>query len=356
LTKKSWSLLNSDQTPASFWITHPDNIFRGNHAAGADNYGFWFDTKPNPTGPSFDPNVCPENSPLGEFTNNVAHSNGRYGLRLFHKLNPRLYPCSDIKDDPSNTADRYWKNPLIPAVFTNFTSYKNRRNGAIALDIGAVRFENFKVSDNLLAGIEVELTKRLADGYAKIDGALVIGYSELAEDLTFTNKDIEGPSFGVIGPRTEGFQIHNARFYNFNQADKAAIGTCSHCFAAPSTDSGGRTLTVKGLKFDASTTIKVRFQIPNREIIYDIDGSLTGLGPKTWVTPYWKHNDVPECRVNLPTYDGLVCNSSVQVRRIVYHNYEPDNVFTAMDMKVLRIDDDIIGKMDNTNYQNYLLD
>jgi hypothetical protein len=40
----------------------------------------------------------------------------------------------------------------------------------------------------------------------------------------------------------------------------------------------------------------------------------------------------------------------------VYHNYEPDNVFTAMDMKVLRIDDDIIGKMDNTNYQNYLLD
>jgi hypothetical protein len=93
LTKKSWSLLNSDQSPASFWITHPNNIFRGNHAAGSDNYGFWFDTKPNPTGPSFDPNICPENEPLGEFTNNVAHSNGRYGLRLFHKLIPRTYPC-----------------------------------------------------------------------------------------------------------------------------------------------------------------------------------------------------------------------------------------------------------------------
>jgi hypothetical protein len=93
LTKKSWSLLNSDQSPASFWITHPNNIFRGNHAAGSDNYGFWFDTKPNPTGPSFDPNICPENEPLGEFTNNVAHSTGRYGLRLFHKLIPRTYPC-----------------------------------------------------------------------------------------------------------------------------------------------------------------------------------------------------------------------------------------------------------------------
>jgi hypothetical protein len=116
-TKKSWSLLNSDQTPASFWITHPDNIFRGNHAAGSDNYGFWFDTKPNPTGPSFDPNICPENNPLGEFTNNVAHSNGRYGLRIFHKLKPRTYPCMDLIYDSTRPSDPYWQNPPIAAVF-----------------------------------------------------------------------------------------------------------------------------------------------------------------------------------------------------------------------------------------------
>jgi hypothetical protein len=116
-TKKSWSLLNSDQSPASFWITHPDNIFRGNHAAGSDNYGFWFDTKPNPTGPSFDPNICPENNPLGEFSNNVAHSNGRYGLRIFHKLKPRTYPCVDLTYDSTRPSDPYWQNPPIAAVF-----------------------------------------------------------------------------------------------------------------------------------------------------------------------------------------------------------------------------------------------
>ena len=44
MTKRSWSLLNTDQTPSSFWITHPDNIFKGNHAAGSDRYGFWYDT------------------------------------------------------------------------------------------------------------------------------------------------------------------------------------------------------------------------------------------------------------------------------------------------------------------------
>ena len=200
---------------------------------------------------------------------------------------------------------------MIPAVFTNFTSFKNRRNGAIALDIGAVRFENFKVSDNLLAGIEVELTKNVADGLARIDGALIIGHSELAEDLTFIN---ERTSYGVIGPRTEGFQVHNVKFYNFNKmkgGDRAAIGTCSHCFSAPSTDSGARTLTVKGLSFDSSTTVKVKYQIPYREIIKDLDGSLTGLGPGSWATAYWKHNEVPECTKNLDVYDGLLCDSSI---------------------------------------------
>jgi hypothetical protein len=86
---RSWSLLNTDMTPACFWITHPDNIFRRNHAVGADRYGYWFDTKPHSTGPSTDVNICPENSQLGEFTDNVAHSNSKYGLRIFHKLIPR---------------------------------------------------------------------------------------------------------------------------------------------------------------------------------------------------------------------------------------------------------------------------
>lgn len=184
LTKKSWSLLNSDQSPASFWITHPDNILRGNHAAGSDNYGYWFDTKPTSIGPSYDPNICPENNPLGEFSNNVAHSNGRYGLRVFHKLKPRTNPCGEIVFDAKNTTDPYWKNPLITARFQNFTSFKNHRNGAILLDVADVRLENFKVADNFLAGIEFELTNNVGDGYAQVNGALVIGQSDNADELT----------------------------------------------------------------------------------------------------------------------------------------------------------------------------
>jgi len=102
LTKRSWSLLNTDQTPASFWITNPNNIFRNNHAAGSDRYGFWFDTQVHPLGPSFTTSICPEYEKLGEFIDNVTHSNGRYGLRIFHKLIPVTYPCMGVVYDADN--------------------------------------------------------------------------------------------------------------------------------------------------------------------------------------------------------------------------------------------------------------
>lgn len=114
-TRRSWSLLNTDQTPASFWITHPDNIFIGNHAAGSDRYGYWYDTKEHPINGSFTPTICPENSKIGEFRDNVAHSNARYGLRLFHKLIPRQDPCRPWTYDATNPSDPYASNPSIPA-------------------------------------------------------------------------------------------------------------------------------------------------------------------------------------------------------------------------------------------------
>jgi len=93
MTKRSMSLLNTDSSPACFWITNPDNIFINNHAAGADRYGFWFDLQIHPTGPNFNENYCPEHDKLGEFRGNQAHSMGRYGLRIFHNHVPRKFTC-----------------------------------------------------------------------------------------------------------------------------------------------------------------------------------------------------------------------------------------------------------------------
>ncbi len=122
-TKASNALLNTDTTPASFWITNPNNTYRNNIAAGqwaragsdcssggsvsgatgtqaspvccrcapyagSDAYGYWFRLLDNPEGPSFTTSVCPKFTPLGEFSNNAAHSNMFYGLRI----HPEYYP------------------------------------------------------------------------------------------------------------------------------------------------------------------------------------------------------------------------------------------------------------------------
>ena len=42
LTLRSFSLLNTDITPATFWITNPSNSFINNRAAGSGHgFGFW---------------------------------------------------------------------------------------------------------------------------------------------------------------------------------------------------------------------------------------------------------------------------------------------------------------------------
>jgi len=43
MTMRSWSLLNTDQTPACFWITNPYNNFINNHCGGSDRYAYWYD-------------------------------------------------------------------------------------------------------------------------------------------------------------------------------------------------------------------------------------------------------------------------------------------------------------------------
>jgi hypothetical protein len=64
-------------------------------------------------GPSANRDICPENDRVGEFANNAAHTCGRYGLRIFHNMEPRTYPCKPYEYDPNNLDDPYWQNPPI---------------------------------------------------------------------------------------------------------------------------------------------------------------------------------------------------------------------------------------------------
>lgn len=111
--KASFSLLNTDQTPAGFWVTHPNNIMIGNHVGGTDRYGFWFDLQTHAMGPSANTDICPEYARVGQFSNNAAHTTGRYGLRIFHVMEPRTHPCRPYEYDTENMDDPYWQNAPI---------------------------------------------------------------------------------------------------------------------------------------------------------------------------------------------------------------------------------------------------
>jgi len=140
-TKRSWSLLNTDQSPACYWITHPFNNFLYNRCGGSDRYAYWYDLQVHAMGPSANTAVCPENDKVGIFKDNHAHSCGRYGLRIFHQMIPRKYPCRPIEPDwTKEGAEVYWKNPPITAYFDGLTSWKNGRLGAVTERIGDLRF------------------------------------------------------------------------------------------------------------------------------------------------------------------------------------------------------------------------
>jgi len=231
-------------------------------------------------GPSANEDVCPENDRVGEFTGNVAHSMGRYGLRIFHNMIPRTFPCKALTFDGDVPDDPYWENPFITANFDNFVGWKNNRNGAIAERVGDVRFNNFKTADTLLAGIEFSLTGEVIGEYAQINGGLIIGKTNNDGDYI----DWSSPH-GIINPRKENFVVKNVKFYNFDFNNAAALGSCSHCFHPAATDQGARTVTFSNLFFDSATVPRrIRYGYPYKAIFFDTDGTLTGLGPNTWAT------------------------------------------------------------------------
>jgi hypothetical protein len=85
-------------------MTNPSNYWIDNAAAGSERYGFWVQVAAHPDGPSATTSVCPVGMPLGAFRGNSAHSNGRYGLRIFNQYFPRTHPCQRVTTEPADVA------------------------------------------------------------------------------------------------------------------------------------------------------------------------------------------------------------------------------------------------------------
>ena len=347
-TIQIWTLINTDVTAATFWITNPNNIIRRNRAAGGDWFGFWYQLENRATGPSANPDICPDGIQMGVFKDNVAHSYNAFGLRVY-KYIPRKFPCNDYST--FTTDDFYANNPPIPAVFENFLAYKNFENGLMAEHIGSVEFRNFLIADSRLAGMQISMTNFTREDEARINGALIVGITlNKDDDISRYNN-----SAGIITPRTDNLWVNNVTFYNFKASyNMTAFQSCSVCWHFKLKITGGKTTKFSNLKFNAVDT-KIVWGGTKKEIYIDLDGSFFGASPNSSITGYYPHLDgIPECSIPNPLiYDSsILCNGNVQIRPIMFRNLRPQEAFRALEIGAYRIID-LNYNLSSSNLNNF---
>jgi hypothetical protein len=136
--KQSFSLLDTDQTPACFWITNPNNYINNNRAVACGFYGFWLDYAPHSKGVSANSKSCPEGNVLGSFNCNQAHTLQRAGLRLSYRHHPREKQCQPTIFDWMDPTDYYHSNHVVNASYVNFKAWMCLQNGAIFNELGDI--------------------------------------------------------------------------------------------------------------------------------------------------------------------------------------------------------------------------
>ena len=283
-------LLPSDSSPATFWITNPDNTVRNNVAGGSEGVGFWYALPEHPTNLSTNANIWPRRTPLKEFSGNVAHSNDDRGLNV----------DDGPKDNVGNTDSAYYNpraNPTPPAEgqpdsapviadFSGFSAYKHRDRAVW------MRGENHRLTGATLADNGIGAT--FASGESFLEDSLVVG--ETANKGTPEDWQIENGEVGLDGrslPRfwDRDFPIRGYEFYD------GRVGTRRTTFANFTPNAQREASGLGVLLGDAfslhprnfAETVRFvgakRAYMPNPEpgkdgdnsaVFTDVDGSVTG--------------------------------------------------------------------------------
>lgn len=383
--KKAYSFMTTDTMPAAFYITNPDNSFTNNFAHSSEKFGFWYHLADKVNGATEGDNVCPAGTPLGTFKDNKSVSNRFYGLRIFNKYSPRSQPCTATSFTHGTDAltSPYGESEPVCAVFENFECYRTGRSCAISEAKGCVQFKNFHSIDSAKAHMEISESGEAAwdansflENNSKVEGGVFVGHPTdalvgdvLDEVADFQNYDpIEAK--GVTTSRDEYFSVEGPSFYNFDQSDlQSAIFTCSQCDEGEDRDSA-RTTYIKGVAFDdATVTKRLRFNSPYRDIVIDVDGSLTNKAPLSTIIREGKHldDDCTATAEEVAKFDGVICDPSIQVRRVSWYHPQPWGNLRGQRINLLRWDQDLVQSHVNAgtleeyrnniaNYQQFSFD
>lgn len=301
-------LLASDATPATFWLTHPDNHVEGNVAAGSVGFGFWYAFPASPTGLSTGQPDRPRNTPLGVFRDNVAHSNHRPGLQV------------DAGPKPDGTTETTSYHPRagavsngtpVLAVFENFTAYKHRNRG-IWLRGSSQRVVGAVLADNMIGGT-------FANSTTSIERSFVVGETDNVTAVPSATFPIRGFEFydGTVGAADVTF----ANFVSRPGRPASAYGYNRNNGFSTATDNYSRAMALL-----QSNAVYLDTPAANKDgdksgVIYDVDGTLTGHAG--WVViPNLAFLRTAECQ-SQPLWNAFACPHRYLNLRIVSESAEP---------------------------------
>ena len=281
-------LLPSDVAPATFWITNPDNTYRGNVAAGSQGFGFWFALPVSPTGLSTASALRPRETPLREFTDNVAHSNRNTGLNVDH--GPKLDGTIETAHYSPRQVPGDNNSPLVTAYFRNFTAYKHSGR-AVWLRGSELRLANPVLADNHIGATFASNETMIQDG-------LIVGQSANSGTPFTRGFPVRGYEFydGRVGAERVTFVNFQPTAANY----MSALGYNRQNGFPISTGNYGKQLT-----FLNANQVYLENPLPDKDgdkaaVILDTDGTLTGtagwfvaanspllLGPSCTLRPVW---------------------------------------------------------------------
>ncbi len=328
-------LIPSDNTASTFWITNPDNTYRGNVAAGSEATGFWIALSEHPTGKFEGTEISkatwPRRMQFREFSGNVSHSNveglmfdrGTNAQGKFNLGGNTHLPYTDPADTNSKR---------LESVIQDFTSYKNTGAAIWARGENHV-FKGLKLADSAIGYTHAYpgVATYHGDFTSRVEDSLFVGETdnkgtpkteaEIAYGRTMPRKDADYP---VRGYEYYDFTHHivNTKFVNFVDNATRKSGAISYLLftSFPVTTNND----VQGLKFENAKPAyfpptERRWQFTgeygsfsgwNGAVIHDIDGSATGIPNSYVVVDNGIAFDEKRCEMK-PTWGAAVCKGDM---------------------------------------------
>src|SRR5690606_4950691 len=329
------TLLPSDNTVASYWITNPNNTFIDNVAAGSDENGFWLSLPEHPNGAFLGTeaslNTWPRRTPMGEFRGNVAHSNFD-GFMFDRNINEdNTFGLAGNAYMPlENPADPNSEN--VETHFEDLTSYKNRNGGIWGRGELHV-FRNVKLADNAIGLTHSSGSFGSERFTSLVVDSLFVGETDNIGNPTTPEEIAYGrslpkppiPDFPIRGYEYYDYRddVVDTTFVNYQDNDRREAGALSWLMF---TSSGVTTAsTIKGATFVNAKpvhfpNIDPRFDNDNRGgvayrtlSIHDLDGSVTGI-PDSHILLHDGENDSvatdDTCEIR-PTWNASVCMGDI---------------------------------------------